>query len=72
MIASGYSMDLYCDGVGCTHKSWQPNAKAQFTGETFGDCAAQAKRGGWKISRDRTKCLCPDCAKAGRSYATDN
>ena len=53
MIVAGYSMDLYCEN---------PTATAEFYGETWGDCVRQARDRGWKISRDGTRCWCPECS----------
>jgi hypothetical protein len=65
MIASCYSMDLYCDNqkrvytedmLLHAHKEF-PH---QFTGETFGGCKRQAVKRGWKFTRDG-KHYCPKC-----------
>lgn len=66
MIASGYSVDLYCDITdGFAHTRFN-GGQGQFYGETWQDCAKQAKAEGWLISRDRQRCVCPACAKAGK------
>lgn len=72
-IASCYSMDLYCDNL----KVADPLAVAetpadgvhyfnefphQYIGETFGECARQARDAGWLFRRDRVTVLCPKCS----------
>jgi len=34
-----------------------------FAGESYAECAKQATRVGWKLSRDRTQAYCPICVK---------
>ena len=67
MIAQGYSMDLYCDAG--------PHGYEKDYVRLFGvdqtDCNKQAKELGWKISRDRTLCICPECIAKGRTYRKD-
>lgn len=48
MICGCYSLDLYCEVNGC-RAGWRP--RAQFTGETAGECRAKARRAGWRIVR---------------------
>ena len=72
-IAACYSMDLYCDNL----KGPDPLTVAetpddgvhsfnefphQFTGETFAECARQARELGWVFKRDRMTVLCPKCS----------
>lgn len=66
-----YTMDLYCDTGGDSYGGDCPNKPqgyiggpvAQFTGYTEGDCIKQARKRGWKFSRDKMKCFCPRCSK---------
>lgn len=60
--ASGYSLDLYCDQ---RTSDWSHNAgfPVTFTGESFGDCAKQARAQGWKIHRQTRTATCPRCAR---------
>lgn len=63
MIASGYSMDLYCEADG--HQHGYNEGQAQFFGETWADCARQAREAGWRIHKQRRECICPKCVKQG-------
>lgn len=58
MIVRGYTVDLYCDGDG-PHGYREDTAS--FGGETYQDCAKQARAQGWRLSHDRTRALCPKC-----------
>lgn len=71
MIASGYSLHLYCDTPGC------PNGLARHQGDTsvppgdFSDeersvCYKRARRAGWLINHRYRTTVCPECAKAGK------
>ncbi|AUG88109.1 hypothetical protein HOS53_gp051 [Klebsiella phage May] len=61
MITSGYSMDLYCDCDTCTKATaiFGSNTPSQYFGETYAECAKQAKQDGWYLSRDKRKCIAP-------------
>lgn len=67
-IVSGYTLDLYCDGGDdCPLPSWKA-PDGQFYGETFTECARNARRAGWFIDvngdgRERGRALCPDCKR---------
>lgn len=55
MIAACYTMELYCDCAYCqSHPRQHYVPDAEYTGETWGECASQARKDGWYISRDRT------------------
>lgn len=56
--ASGYSLDLYCDQD--KHPPAIGTYMETFTGETFGQCARDARRKGWVIHKDQTS-TCPFC-----------
>jgi hypothetical protein len=60
MIANGYSVDLYCENMSDHNRRWREigEGKATYTGETWGECARQARRDGWQISRDRQRAYC--------------
>lgn len=60
MIASGYSMDLYCRHEDVEHPfNYFPH---QFFGETWGECKKQAQVKGWTFQRDN-EVTCPLCNK---------
>lgn len=61
MIAGGYTLDLYCD------KSNELHAYDEFPHTFISDekngktlCFREARKAGWKITRDRTA-ICPKC-----------
>ena len=63
MIASGYTLDLYCEVEGNQHG--YKEGQASFYGETWGDTTAQARAAGWMINRRVRECICPKCVAAG-------
>lgn len=66
MMAAGYSMDLYCDVKDDTYGHWRAWT---YTGETFRECASQARRAGWKSNSAQFRegpHTCPSCALAGK------
>jgi hypothetical protein len=71
--AACYSLDLYCDTFrgedvrdDKRHHSFAEFPHT-FTGETFAQCAAQARRQGWVIHRGTHTATCPKCS--GKSIA---
>ena len=77
MMAACYTLDLYCDNenlveVGVrwgmpkfedANHAYDEGGRWQYTGETFAECARQARRDGWLISKKRQ--LCPKCSGKG-------
>ena len=61
MIVGGYSLDLYCDEVGC--KDHERNWPVNFYGQTYSECARLARKAGWDISRKDNIATCPACRK---------
>lgn len=68
--ASGYTLDLYCDhlsprdfsaGIRDTIHRWD-EFPHQFMGETFAECAQQARRRGWAIHQHDRTATCPKCS----------
>jgi hypothetical protein len=63
VITGGYSLDLYCDNEkSCKLRkkySWASSTD-QYIGETRQQCYDQARKDGWRLSRDR-KAYCPLC-----------
>lgn len=72
--ASGYSLDLYCDRESSKHRHAEfPHG---FVGETFGECAREARQNGWIIRTDARTATCPKCsgkapALSGKERDTD-
>ena len=73
MIVGGYSLHLYCDGVGCqtllmaVHPPVliDERATAEFAGANERACMAEARRCGWRFVRDCA--VCPRCVKVGNA-----
>nr|DAG80665.1 MAG TPA: hypothetical protein [Caudoviricetes sp.] len=59
MVAAGYAVHLYCDCDECNSKQWRMPCSGEYTGETWSECARQARSDGWSISKDRTRCYAP-------------
>lgn len=59
MIAAGYTMNLYCGCDYCKSHTWKSPEFGEYTGRNWSECASDAKKYGWFISKDRTYCLCP-------------
>jgi hypothetical protein len=71
MITACYSMDLYCDIKTSLfeHDNIQyGSCVLQLTGNTFTDCAKQARKLGWKLNRKSRKVLCPECVNNGFTF----
>lgn len=62
--ASGYSLDLYCDNP--TAHSFNSTAAQSYFGETFSECATEARKDGWKIHRETRTATCPFCVRTLR------
>jgi hypothetical protein len=76
VIVGGYTLDLYCDDPRHTAnyrmsigRPGDLSLDAEFTGETYGECARQARRKGWMLSRDGTRCLCPGHSRKRKKAA---
>lgn len=50
MIASGYSMILYCDHIDAGSASC--GSQSEFTGETRAEARVVARKAGWKFPRN--------------------
>lgn len=53
MIVGGYTLDLYCDVVGC-------EARDTFAGHSAGAARAEARRCKWAVRMSKDECFCPD------------
>lgn len=60
MIIANYTTHLYCDCTECM-ESGRP-VFAEYIGQRWSDTAAQAKKDGWKLSRDKTTAIAPPSA----------
>ncbi|HHZ4937249.1 TPA: hypothetical protein ACWH67_003381 [Salmonella enterica] len=68
MIAANYTAHFYCDCDGCTSKQWGSPDFGEFIGNSWSQCAREARKSGWRISSDRTRCFAPGhkiCRAAG-------
>lgn len=65
MIVGCYSLDLYCEkaaaGVHSHHPHHVSGSPAQFTGETGGECRAQARKKGWHLDLANGRAICHKC-----------
>lgn len=59
MIAANYTINLYCDCKKCS-EAFRP-VEGEFIAESWSQAAKQARKLGWRISTDRTRCFGPDC-----------
>ncbi len=59
MIASGYTLDLYCDAK--KHKETFRSPHAQFSDELKSACWKRARLNGWRLSEKTGKAICPAC-----------
>lgn len=71
MIASGYSLHLYCDTPGCPNQNCKgsaddPRAPGDFSHEERSVCYKRARRAGWLINHRYRTTVCPECAKSGK------
>ena len=73
--ASGYTLDLYCDYFDGQNNPTSASPDGYhgwnefphtFTGETFRECAADARKAGWKIHRQTRTATCPHCVRHKR------
>ncbi len=62
MIAANYTMHLYCDCADCTAFMGEVDCHpghAEYVGESWSEVARSARKDGWRISKDRTRCFAP-------------
>ena len=57
--AGGYSLDLYCDH---DHSDDFGNSLGTFYGQTFPECARDARAVGWIIHKATRTATCPRCS----------
>ncbi|EMJ5236327.1 TPA: hypothetical protein L9R77_002544 [Klebsiella pneumoniae] len=58
-ITEGLCADLYCDCDGCQSGKIYPQGQADFIGRNMTDISQQARKAGWRISKDRQRCYAP-------------
>ncbi len=74
MIASGYTLDLYCDRVGLpiVLKGAAPGQHKYdefphvYFGETRAEVTREARKDGWRINWAKRTCVCPRCTGKGK------
>lgn len=65
MIAATYTADLYCDCEKCkadpfAYEEWNTDRGfSQYTGQSWSECARDARKDGWHISKDRQRAYAP-------------
>ncbi len=64
MVTSGYTLALYCDCLKCKENGYWLQEKAEYIGETFSECARDARKDGWTISKCKRYCSAPNHSKA--------
>lgn len=67
MIASGYTVDLYCDAKGHIGRLDGSSLDAQFSDESSQVVWRAIRKAGWVVSRKTGIALCPSCIRAGRT-----
>jgi hypothetical protein len=74
MIASGYDLQLECDGEGCHARPGREPAIESFTGELGADCRRRARKAGWVMyfrGVNAGRCLCPSCVARGAQLKSE-
>jgi len=71
-VVGCYQLDLYCDtgfpegggyGDNCPHKPLLTSVQGAYYGPNERACMKQARRDGWKFSKDNFIAICPGCVK---------
>lgn len=72
MIVGCYTTDLYCrnaavskptgEATTCARTEYKANDAGQYTGETYRQTVAKAKKDGWRFDEDG-EVTCPWCVK---------
>ncbi|MFP8178666.1 hypothetical protein ACLHXR_11785 [Klebsiella quasipneumoniae] len=58
-ITEGFCAYLYCDCEGCQSGKIYPQWWADFIGRNMTDISQQARKSGWRISKDRQRRYAP-------------
>lgn len=65
MITSGYTLEVICDCAKCNGAdNYHVIERAEYMGQTYSECAAQARQDGWTLSRCKRYCSAPNHGKA--------
>lgn len=59
MIAANYTTNLYCDCAECTEGKWASPDFGEYVGKSWSECASDARKDGWRISKDRRRSYAP-------------
>jgi hypothetical protein len=77
-VVGAYTLHLYCDSG--KHQAWETNqpwfdeadyyigGHGEYIGTSYTGCVRSAKKNGWIISKDKQRCVCPNCNKKSRHY----
>lgn len=69
MIAANYTINLLCDCEACTAKQWGSPDFGEYIGDSWTECAKQARKDGWRISPCRVYATAPGHKIARRNAA---
>ncbi len=58
-IAASYTMHLYCDCLQCTDGKYKSPDFGEYIGTSWAGCAKEARKDGWRISKDKTRAFAP-------------
>ncbi|MVW44810.1 hypothetical protein GP658_20380 [Enterobacteriaceae bacterium TzEc013] len=58
-IAASYTMHLYCDCCQCTEGVYSVPDFGEYIGTSWAGCAKEARKDGWRISKDKTRAFAP-------------
>ncbi len=58
-IAASYTMHLYCDCRQCTEGVYPVPDFGEYIGTSWAGCAKEARKDGWRISKDKTRAFAP-------------
>lgn len=58
-IAASYTMHLYCDCRQCTEGVYPVPDFGEYIGTSWSGCAKEARKDGWRISKDKTRAFAP-------------
>ncbi len=59
MIAANYTTHLYCDCDTCQERKCYFRVEGEYVAESWSATCKQARKDGWRISKDRQRCYAP-------------